>query len=73
MNPESRLVERIGRDIKEGGESSIPVAVLAAVFADGDKSRLKLDELKNFAAGHGWMSARAVGGSLTFRPAGGGG
>lgn len=70
MNPEGRLVERIERDIEAEGEASIPVAVLAAVFAEGDKVRLKFDDLKDFAAGHGWVIARAVGGSLTFRAAG---
>lgn len=71
MNPESRLAERIGRDIEVEGESTIPVVVLAAVFSNGDKGRLKFDDLRDFAARHGWVIVRAVCESLTFRVAGG--
>jgi hypothetical protein len=72
MDPKGRLAERIRSDIGGGGESSVPLVVLAAVFAGGDVSRLQFGELQDFAAGHGWVIARAAGESLTFKLAAGG-
>ncbi len=72
MDPKGRLAERIRSDIRAGGESSVPLVVLAVVLVGGDVSRLQFGELRDFATGHGWVIARAAGESLTFRPAAGG-
>jgi hypothetical protein len=71
ISPEVRLAETIRRNIEKEGEALIPIVVLAAVFADGDRSRLKLGDLEVFAAAHCWVVAKAVAGvGLTFRPIG---